>query len=96
MSKVKVTLTCNVKMVSDQYLEIIDGILSYIGYKTFFMLNSAENEICSAYKKSNTKHLNIFSCTAELSMNFFLLIIIKMPTFVGILMFIGWENFMLS
>ena len=28
------------------------------GYKTFFMFNSAENEICSAYKKSNTINLN--------------------------------------
>ena len=29
-------------------------------YKTFFMLNSAENEICSAYKKLNTNNLNFF------------------------------------
>ena len=28
------------------------------GYKTFFMLNSAEYEICSAYKKLNTSNLN--------------------------------------
>ena len=27
------------------------------GYKTFFMLNSAENEICSAYRKLNTVNL---------------------------------------
>ena len=30
------------------------------GYKTFFMLNSAENEICSSYKKLNTTNLNFF------------------------------------
>ena len=30
------------------------------GHKTFFMLNSAENEICSAYKKLNTNNLNFF------------------------------------
>ena len=30
------------------------------GYKTFFMLNSAENEISSAYKKLNTINLNFF------------------------------------
>ena len=35
------------------------------GYKTFFMLNSAENEICFADKKLNTTNLNFFS--AELS-----------------------------
>ena len=32
------------------------------GYKTFFfILNSAENEICSAYKNINTNNLNFFS-----------------------------------
>ena len=41
------------------------------GYKTFFLLNSAENEICSTYKKLNTKNLNFFNCTAEVSMNIF-------------------------
>ena len=30
------------------------------GYKTFFMLNSAENEICSTYKKLNTNNFNFF------------------------------------
>ena len=60
------------------------------------MLNSAENEICSAYKKLNTTNLNFFSCKAELNMKFFLLINIKMPTFVGILIFISRKNFMLN
>ena len=36
------------------------------------------------------------SCTAELSMKFFLLINIKMPTIVGILIFISRKNFMLN
>ena len=30
------------------------------GCKTFFMLNSADNEICYVYKKLNTNNLNIF------------------------------------
>ena len=30
------------------------------GNKTFFILDSAENEICSAYKKLNTTILNFF------------------------------------
>ena len=59
------------------------------------MLNSAENEICSAYKKINTNYLNFFSCKAELSMKLLLPINIKMPTLVSILIFIGWKNFML-
>ena len=50
------------------------------GYKTFFMLNSAENEICSASKKNEYQQFKLSPCTAELSMNFFLLIDIKMPT----------------
>ena len=53
--------------------------------KLFFMLNSAENEICSAYKKLNTNNLNFFSCKAEMSMKFVLPINIKMPTIGKIL-----------
>ena len=52
------------------------------GYKTFFMLNSVANEICSAFKKLNTNNLNFFNCKAEMSMKFLLLINIKMPTIV--------------
>ena len=68
------------------------------GYKTFFMLNSAENEICSAYKKIEfrTSNLKLSSCTAKMSMKFFLLINIKMPTNVGILIFISRKDFMLN
>ena len=66
------------------------------GYKAFFMLNSAENEICSAYKKLNTTNLNFFPCKAELSMKFFMLINNKMLTIVGILIFISRINFMLK
>ena len=63
------------------------------GYKTFFMLNSAENEICSAYKKLNANNLYFFPAK---QMKFFLLINIKMPTIVGILIFISRKNFMLN
>ena len=38
----------------------------------------------------------VFSCSTQLSMKFFLLINIKMPTVVGILIFISRKNFMLS
>ena len=38
----------------------------------------------------------LFSCSTQLSMKFFLLINIKMPTVVGILIFINRKNFMLS
>ena len=35
------------------------------------------------------KVINLFSCSTQLSMNFFLLINVKMPTFVGILTLIS-------
>ena len=40
------------------------------GYKTFFMLNSAENEICSAYKKLNTSTLNFLPAQQKWAWNF--------------------------
>ena len=57
------------------------------------MLNSAENKTCSAYiQKINANNLYFFSCKAELNMKFFVLINIKMPTIVGILIFISTKN----
>ena len=61
------------------------------GYKTFFMLNSAEHEICPVNKSQITNNCKFF-----LSMTFSLLINMKMPTIVGIFIFICAENFMLS
>ena len=45
-------------------------------------------------KASRSK--NFFSYSTQLSMEFFLLINIKMPTIVGILIFISRKKFMLS
>ena len=39
---------------------------------------------------------NLFSCSTQLRMKFSLLINMKMPTKVGIFIFISRENFMLS
>ena len=61
--------------------------------KKNFMLNSAENEICSAYKKIKYQQFKLSSSIAELSMKFFQLINIKMPTIVGILIFISRKKF---
>ena len=60
------------------------------------MLNLAENEIFPAIEKLNTNNLNFFSCKAEPSMNYFLLINIKMPTVVGILIFMSKKSSMLN
>ena len=40
--------------------------------------------------------IKLFSCSTQLSMKFSLLIYMKMPTIVGIFIFISRENFMLS
>ena len=56
------------------------------GYKTFFMLSSS----------SGPDFIKLFSCSAQLSTKFSLLINMKMPTIVGIFIFTSRENFMLS
>ena len=66
------------------------------GYKTFFMLNSAEHEIllinlkllitANCFNQNIAEH-EIFSADTFVNM--------KMPTIVGIFMFISRENFML-
>ena len=40
--------------------------------------------------------IKLFSCSAQVSMKFSLLINMKMPTIVGIFIFISWEIFLLS
>ena len=49
-----------------------------------------------SWMRSGSKVINSFSYSTQLSMKFFLLINIKMPTIVGILIFISRKNFMLS
>ena len=64
------------------------------GYKTFFMLNSAEHEIFHANKSQITNNCKFF--LAKHDMKTSLLINMKMPTIVGIFIFIIRENFMLN
>ena len=64
------------------------------GYKKIFMLNSAEHEICPANKSQITNNGKFFH--SKLSMKISLLINMKMPTIVGIFIFISRENSMLS
>ena len=75
------------------------------GYKTFFMLNSAEHEMCPANKSQITnkcvffvaKHsYKLFSCSTNVSMKCSLLINMKMLTILSIIIFISRENFMLT
>ena len=50
---------------------------------------------CLIYR-SGPEVIRLFSCSAQLSMKFSLLINMKMPTIVGIFIFISRENFRLS
>ena len=54
------------------------------GYKTFFILNSAEHELFNARKYKNIKDFSFCLGSDKPVMLFFLLINVKMPTFVGI------------
>ena len=65
------------------------------GYKTFFMLNSAEHDILNARKYRNIKKFSIFQAQISLEC-IFLLINVKMPIIVGILTFMSRRKFMLS
>ena len=40
--------------------------------------------------------IKLFPCSAQLSMKFFLLINVKMPTIVGFLTFMSWKNNIIS
>ena len=46
--------------------------------------------------KSGPEVIKLFSCSTQLSMKFFLLINVKMPTIVGILTFMSRKNCILS
>ena len=52
--------------------------------------------IYTQYKKPGLEVIKLFSCATQLSMKFSLLINMKMPTIVGIFIFISREIFMLS
>ena len=67
------------------------------GYKTIFSCSTQlRMKFVQLMKKIKLQQFKLFSCTAELTMNYFLLINIKMPTTVGILIFISRKNFMLN
>ena len=63
-----------------------------LGYKTFFMLISNENEISTAHKNYNAEPAS----TLLSDVLIILLINVKMPTIVGILTFMSRINFILN
>ena len=65
------------------------------GYKSFFVLNSAEHEIFDHHKYKNIRKF-CFLCSDKPRMLFIPLINVKMPTIVGILTIMSREKIMLS
>ena len=59
------------------------------GYKTFFMLNSAEHEISTAHKKLKYQQMKKFLALSLSYVAFIMLMNVKMPTTVGILTFMS-------
>ena len=60
------------------------------------MLNTAEHEILNAHNYKNIKKFGFYAGSDKQRMLFFLLIIVKMTTNVGILTLMNRKNFMLS
>ena len=81
---------------SEAVITCIHTVLPW-DYKTFFMLNSAEHEIfCLANKSKITNNCKFFLAKHSWVCKFLCLINMKMPTIVGIFIFISSEIFMLS
>ena len=55
-----------------------------------------ETETFKLRNNSGPEVIKHFSCLTQLSMNFFLLINVKIPTIVGILTFMSWKNSILG
>ena len=63
------------------------------GYKTFFVLNSVENEISNAHRYKKYQEIRLFLGSDKPRMLFFPLINVKMPNIVGILTFMNRKSF---
>ena len=66
------------------------------GYKTFFKLCSVEHKMLNAHKYKKYPKIQHFSGSYKPRMLFYLLINVKMPTIVGILIFMSRKNSMLN
>ena len=54
--------------------------------------NGVEGLEAVSHSSTGPEVINFFSCSTQLSMTFFLLINVKMPTIVGILTFMSGQN----
>ena len=59
-------------------------------------MNVIEGKTCLISEEVWPEVIKLFSCSTQLSMKFFLLINVKMPTIVGILTFMSGKNSILG
>ena len=72
----------NTEVIIKLFLEKRQGVFIIAG--TFIRINTVH--------QSGPEVIKLFSCSTQLSMKFFLLINVKMPTIVGILTFLSGKN----
>ena len=70
------------------------GLDLYFCFIDFMILFTDLMLFLSSY--TGPEVIKLFPCAAQLSMKFFLLINVKMPTIVGILTFMSWKNSIIS
>ena len=74
----------------------LDKIIFFPGLRQMFHGGKREEKKYLDSPLSGLKVIKLFSCSTQLNMKFSLLINMKMPTIVGIFIFISSEIFMLS
>ena len=81
-----------------------DSENNYSGVQVNIFSNNRDIRKCQSFRTTPTPRtttpgpevIKLFSCSTQLSMELFLLIIVKMPTVVGILTFISRKNSILG
>ena len=69
---------------------------AYCVLQVLLILGCTEMALCNVTERSGPEVIKLFSCSTQLSMKFFLLINVKMPTIVGILTFRSGKNSILG
>ena len=80
------------------FIQFSDVFLAALGFNSFqdYFTNFKSIRKAGTPEYPRPEVIIFFSYSTQLSMKFFLLINIKMPTIVGILMFISRKNFMVT
>ena len=75
----------------------MDELLFYFLFNSIsVIIDQNDWRVCAVEWNTGIEVIKLFSCSTQLSMEFFLLINVKMPTVVGILTFISGKNSILG